>query len=368
MAKYKKRSDGRYQASVSMGYGDNGKLIRKVVYARTLSELDAKVTQLKYDISQGKIVKSPDTLLEDYAKEWLKTYKSSKRTNTIAMYNNIINKHIIPALGHLRIKEITRSDIQLAIVDRNEHYRTCEQFRMTLKQILDSAVDDKLITSNPCTRIELPNKPRSEKRALTDREKSAIKKADFGPREKAFVYLIYYFGLRREEALAIMPNDFDFKKNTLKVDKAVIFDGNNGKIEMTKNETSDRTLPIPAESIGFFKEYLSKLNTVYLVTKLNGELMTQSSYTKMWKSIVKKMNTAEATDKEIKMRIKPIQGLTAHIFRHNYATMLYYSNISLKKAAQLMGHSNTKMIMEVYSHLDDKKENLVDKINESIAL
>ena len=115
---------------------------------------------------------------------------------------------------------------------------------------------------------------------LTDREKSAIKKADFSPREKAFVYLIFYFGLRREEALAIMPNDFDFKKNTLKVNKAVIFDGNNGKIEMTKNKTSDRTLPIPAESIGFFKNYISKLNTVYLVTKLNGELMTQSSYTK----------------------------------------------------------------------------------------
>ena len=48
--------------------------------------------------------------------------------------------------------------------------------------------------------------------------------------------------------------------------------------------------------------------------------------------------------------------------------MLYYSGISLKKAAQLMGHSNTKMIMEVYSHLDDEKENAAEKINASIAL
>ena len=54
------------------------------------------------------------------------------------------------------------------------------------------------------------------------------------------------------------------------------------------------------------------------------------------------------TDAEKKMNIKPISGLTAHIFRHNYATMLYYSGISIKKAAQLMGHANTKMIMEIF--------------------
>ena len=88
----------------------------------------------------------------------------------------------------------------------------------------------------------------------------------------------------------------------------------------------------------------------------------------MWESIVNKMNVAESTDDEKSMKQKPINGLTAHIFRHNYATMLYYSNISLKKAAQLMGHSDTKMIMDVYAHLDDKQENVVNKINDLIAL
>ena len=48
--------------------------------------------------------------------------------------------------------------------------------------------------------------------------------------------------------------------------------------------------------------------------------------------------------------------------------MLYYSDISQKKAVELMGHSDLKMIMEVYAHLDEKKEAVQAKINKAIAL
>ena len=74
----------------------------------------------------------------------------------------------------------------------------------------------------------------------------------------------------------------------------------------------------------------------------------------MWKNIVKSI------DNEIGVETK----LTAHIFRHNYATVLYYSDISLKQAAKLMGHSNVNMILNVYAHLDAKNERVSEKINQ----
>ncbi len=80
------------------------------------------------------------------------------------------------------------------------------------------------------------------------------------------------------------------------------------------------------------------------------------------------MNAAVITDREKLIGAEPIQDLTAHIFRHNYCTMLYYSGISQKKAVELMGHSDIKMIMEVYAHLDDQKEAVQDKLNKAIAL
>lgn len=71
---------------------------------------------------------------------------------------------------------------------------------------------------------------------------------------------------------------------------------------------------------------------------------------------------------KIRSKNRPINSLTAHIFRHNYATMLYYSGISIKMAASLMGHANTKMIMEVYSHLDEKKEQTKEKVDQNIKM
>ena len=55
--------------------------------------------------------------------------------------------------------------------------------------------------------------------------------------------------------------------------------------------------------------------------------------------------------------------LTAHIFRHNYATLLYYSNVSLKKAAKLMGHNGVEMIMRIYAHLDEEREQTAEKLD-----
>lgn len=75
----------------------------------------------------------------------------------------------------------------------------------------------------------------------------------------------------------------------------------------------------------------------------------------MWGRIIKKMNASVTSDKEKSIGAEPITSLTAHIFRHNYCTMLYYSCISQNEAVELMGHTDIKMIMKVYAHLNEKK-------------
>lgn len=93
--------------------------------------------------------------------------------------------------------------------------------------------------------------------------------------------------------------------------------------------------------------------------------MTASSYRKMWESILKKMNAAaEGSDS-----IQKINGLTAHVFRHNYCANLCYQmpNISIKRIAQLLGDTE-KMVLEVYNHVLDEKENVQETIANAIAL
>lgn len=369
MGKYKKRSDGRYATTVMVGYKADGRPNNVFLSAKTEKALRDKIVEVKMKMKTGEPIKQSDTLLRDYADSWMETYKSAASINTKAMYDNVVEKHIKPELGHLPLNKIVRSDVQKLINDNQEHPRTCEIIKMTLVQILDSAVEDKLIRENMARKTTVPKRQKAEKRALTDLEKDAVKKADFTLKEKAFVLLLFYFGLRRGEALALTKSDINLKQKTLEVNKTVVFDKNDPIVKVgAKSDAGNRTIPIPESVTPFLRDFLKTVDTFYLFPGKSFETLSKTQYVKMWERIIKKMNDAVTSDKEKLIGAEPITGLTAHIFRHNYCTMLYYSGISQKKAVELMGHSDLKMIMEVYAHLDEKKEAVQEKLDSAIAL
>lgn len=368
-SKFKKRSDGRYATTITVGRKPDGSPDKIFLSAKTEKELDKKVLDTRLKMKAGELVKNSDTLLKKYIKDWMETYKASAGTNTRAMYRNVIDHYIVPTLGDLPLDKLRRSDVQGLINSNQGHPRTCEQIKMTLVQVLNSAVDDKLLIENVAKKAVLPKRQKSERRALTDLEKEAIKKADFTPRERAFVLLLFYFGLRRGEVLALTKADIDLKKNLLTVNKAVVFDVNQPIVkEGAKSDAGNRSIPIPASVQGSLKDFLKSVDTFYIFPGKSFETLSKTQYVRMWNHIVDKMNDAVTSENEKAIGSRPISALTAHIFRHNYCTMLYYSGVSQKKAVELMGHSDIKMIMEVYAHLDDKKEAVQEKLDNAIAL
>lgn len=134
---------------------------------------------------------------------------------------------------------------------------------------------------------------------------------------------------------------------------------------MPKSDHGFRSVPIPDTTAAFLKEYISTLPGTYLFTCRDGSNMTHSAYVKMWASIVKKINyAAGGTD-----TFPVVSGLTAHIFRHNYCTNLCYQvpAISIKKIAQLMGDTE-KMVLDVYNHIMEEKEDAAAVVNDVLAI
>ncbi len=63
-----------------------------------------------------------------------------------------------------------------------------------------------------------------------------------------------------------------------------------------------------------------------------------------------------------------VDPFTAHQLRHTYCTMLYLAGVDLKTASKLMGHSDVKITLDIYTHLDEKYKRLnIDKFNNYIA-
>lgn len=367
-AKYKKNSRGEFETKVWDGtYNPDGSKHRKrLVSKKSSADLEKQVIALKNSVENGSFVQQTDILFLDYAKHWLSTKKSVKSENTQAMYENIINVHLA-FLEYTKLSDIRNSHFQQAINYALDKPRTCQQIYITFKQVINMAVLDSHIGKGMaeliCADINLPKYVPGEKRTLTSIEKAALDKAELTDRERAFITLIQYCGIRRGEALALTVFDFSFGSNGnyLNINKALIFRQNEALIkDMPKTEHGFRKIPIPNVAVSFLKQYVGACNG-QLFTNRAGNLITKSSYRKMWESIINKLNAAAGGTESFPV----ITDLTAHIFRHHYCTELCYKipAISIKKIAYLMGDTE-KMVLEVYNHIQEEKENPADVLEE----
>lgn len=352
MIKYSKQENGYFTTKVWDGTYSNGKKHYKYIRSsKSSKDLEAKVKLFMESIDQRKYVSRNDILFHDYAVQWLKVYKADASPNTINMYRNVIDKHLsvdVPI-------SLVRRNILVDVANNSKGARTRQQIVLTLKQICKSAVRDKLMSQTTfddifTDTIKVKYKA-PEKRALYPHEKEALKNANFSDRERAFVYILYYCGLRRGEACALTANDIDFDKKLLNVDKAVYFDVNDPIVKDTKNG-KHRVVPIPNEAISALYEYVSEGHVFHMS---NGKIITKSSLDKMWKSIISKMNAVSS---------EPIEGLTPHIFRHNYCATLcgQIPTISINRIAELLGDSK-QMVVDVYNHSIESKEKVDEILN-----
>ena len=251
--KYTLNKYGYYQTNVWDGTfnPDGSKHQKKLRSKQSSKDLERKVEAFKKEVAERESARLCPKTFYDYALYWLKVSKATKEKNTQAMYEGIIKKHFREL--EIPLSEIRHSHVQQIINLNADHPRTCQQIALTFKQIIKMAVRDcylpqksiELLTAD----ISLPKYQKPPKRALNDVEKEALKRSDFcsgSPRKQAFVSLLYYTGIRRGEALALTPFDFDWKKKTVSITKVVIFDKNKGAPELKDYPKSKNGIREPA--------------------------------------------------------------------------------------------------------------------------
>lgn len=332
---------------ITLGYNASGRRIRKWIHADTLAEFRQQEYELRkaYD----KVKNPSDISFGKYAKAWLKTYKANKSSNTYAMYDRAVAK--CEEISSLRVCDITRSQLQRVINSYVDQPRTCQQINLTFKQIFKTAIIDGMIAINPAEGLELPTYKAKERRAFTEDERKIIKSVELKAQDRLFLDILYYFGLRRGEAIALTRSDFDFKRLELKVSKSIAFTQNRPNTKPTKTNTV-RLVPIPAKIAKTLQKRIAECEFLLFTTE-TGAPMTLSAYRRMWNRIQKAVNQAAGGSDSF-----PIFKIKAHDLRHDYATRLYYvPGISTKKKAAILGHQE-RLFLELYSHLDDGREDL----------
>lgn len=327
----KKRKDGRYQRKLTLSDGRH-----KIVYGRTLAELNAAADAVRDEDRQG-IRVGDSTLVGEWAKIWLEKYKADLRPNTKAMYRNAYNTHILDMIGNMPLRDVKPvhiREVMSGVAEKSESLQ--RKVLITLQQLFSTARLNGLISKDPTEGIKITPHARPEKpKSLSGEQVEKLLEACIEPTAEVFAGLCLYCGLRREEALGLQWGDI--AGDSLTIRRAISFVGNHpDPSQELKTKAAHRTIPIPAP----LKEILSKTprRGLYVVGKADGGPMTKIAFRRMWDKVVQRLEFS----------VHP------HMLRHTYATSLYHAGIDLRTAQYLLGHSSIQMTAEIYTHLGSK--------------
>jgi len=97
-----------------------------------------------------------DVLFSDFAGRWIKEMETSLEAKTMRSYRQLLDGHILPAIGTMKIRDIKRRTIKDLLTEKRGSYskNTVRLIRAVLSSVLTDAVDEEgIISSNPCLGI-----------------------------------------------------------------------------------------------------------------------------------------------------------------------------------------------------------------------
>lgn len=309
--------------------------------------LECAVQNLIKRLEQRKADKCP--IFSDYYNEWLDLKKEQGLSAvTIADYDGIAQKHLIPYFGEMKMSEITPDDIQRyfnKIMSLSKSVSV--QSRAILSGIFDRAARNKVVSDNPMWYKYKSSKKVGEKVVLQDEDLiSIIKDLDKLDLERDYIYACFlcFTALRREEILGLRWGDFDFEGHNILIQNAVKFpNGQNDPVVDIPKDNSVGVVRFPRMLEDRISRFAGNMEDYILPysEENRDKPMTRSMFIKMWGRIKGKID---------------MKGATSHSFRASYASMITaHCNADPKTLQKLLRHKTPDLAMRVYAKGNENK-------------
>jgi len=345
----KERSDGRYKCVY------NGRQF----YGATSEEALAKREEYKRQEATGEVLREVNLTVSAYAKKWLPLHKADVSPKCYRDYKKQLEA-LTAVIGDMKIHTVTVDDAAAVWIHfAGYSASTIHRAKMLYVALFDSAIENDLCRKNPFRgRFAQPPKGTTgSHRCITDEEKRLILTTSHRVQLAALIML--YAGLRRGEVLALTHDDIDLDANTIIISKAVRFVGNQPVTVAPKTAAGVRLVPI----FSTIRPYLKNAPERILSAQKGGE-MTDTAFRRAWDSYLHALSVSAGHP----VSIRP------HDLRHTYCTMLRDAGVDMKQAMLWMGHSDEKMILHVYDHINEKRtqnsvsqvEKLLEKVQNEV--
>jgi len=356
LARYKKGVDGNYRASIVIGKTESGAQRRKTVKAKTIRELELRLSELKSQHDRGYNFDASKLTVEQWSENWLRLYKDTsvgakERTNI----RSILNKHILPQVGYFAVVNVKPFHLQgILNLQAGKSKSNTVKINAVMKQMFSRAKQGGILLDNPAEFLELPMTSSSVRRSLSDIERSAVLDVCKTHRAGLWVLMMLMCGLRRGETIPLTWGDIDYSTGMLTICKAVEFVNNRAVSKSPKTQSGIRTIPVPPPLFERLMRDRGNENEFIFTPAKSKGMLTETNCKRLWNSFYRELDIYLGAElyrnKIVKTSFK--ESVTPHVLRHTYATDLYIMGVDLKTAQYLLGHADIKTTANIYTHMN----------------
>ena len=309
-----------------------------------------------------------DTSFSDYVRVWLDHIARTVDEVTLQGYKSLADTHILPyfddagtKLTKLDHKTIQRyMDMKFTSGRRDGKGglspRSLRLHKNIIAQTLDLAVRNKLIQSNPCQFVVLPQCERFESQFYTEAQLKALFSALKDDPILPMVRITAWYGLRRSELLGLQWDSLDLEAGTMTIRHTVSKVTEVVAKDKTKNASSRRTFPLTPEAVEIFakaKEQEERNRAMF------GREYQENPYVFKWPDGHPYSPDYISHHFAKVLKRHGLPHIRFHELRHSCASMLINMGFTLKDVQEWLGHSDIKMTANIYSHLDNARKNTI---------
>ena len=307
-----------------------------------------------FPMPQTRLPASSSVTLERWLDIWMeKDIEPFRADTTINGYDSIIHNHICPALGKVRLADLTPELIngyyQWLSETKSLSSNTIRKHHILLHTALKSAFRQGVIPTNPVQRATPPRATTVEVSYYTPTRLAQLLQAVQGDPLEVPVWLACFLGLRRSEILGLRWRDVDLRSGQISVRWVRTTVGSRVVEKTPKTFDSCRTLSISAlaDLLDLLHNLQAKRIRDEMPCGLDDFLLLDAMGQPLHPNL---MSTAFSAF----IRRNDLPPITFHGLRHTFASMANSARVPMYQISRAMGHASPTITQRIYTHLFDQ--------------
>ena len=354
--------NGRWVAALTLTPDANGRRRVKRLVRKTKQLANKALIELQVEHSKKTLTLRSNETVEQFSERWLTTVIPLRglKPSTLSNYQQMIHYYIRPILGSKRLSDLKSQhvlNLVNSLKERGLSTNTTRRARSILHNMLETAVEEDLLSKNPVVRTSFIKKSVDEvsrvQKSYSTQEVGRALEILRGSQYEGPFRLMVCLGMRIGEVIALRWDQVDFETNQLWVTRtganiAKLMGDDSWSVERVEGTTKsnrNRVLHLTQSQAEFLSTHRKVQNRLKFK---KGQAWNPESYV-----FVTENGTPFAAN-NIRSGMKraltknDMRGIRLHDLRHTAGFLAVEAGVGIENVQDMLGHASIQITKDVY--------------------